>query len=250
MTDIDLDKSVFYIGSCRYQSLFPQNFPPRLHTTKEVIHFLRHVDTMDKYLEHPYLNSIFGDCIGCKDIKTSFIEFIEKRKEFMNGINTVVLELCSRKVAYINNIPVSHFFSKKLITENIAKEVILTNNVIRDDLIIIKNILKRKYNIDNLVVIPHINLKLKGTGKEIPSRHGLTSALKFICEKLDITFIDIEKGFSGYLDDVLRDGNHFNKYSRYTAYKYVCETLGISINNIIKFEQDIKNDKVENTKAE
>lgn len=30
-------KDCFYIGSCRYMKFFPQHFPAKLHTTKEII---------------------------------------------------------------------------------------------------------------------------------------------------------------------------------------------------------------------
>lgn len=51
--------STFYIGSCRYMSLFPKHFPARLHTTKEIIQFLHNYNNID--LDTKDVKFIFGD---------------------------------------------------------------------------------------------------------------------------------------------------------------------------------------------
>ncbi len=48
----------FYVGSCRYQRFFNNIFPPRLHTTKEVIQFLNNYDNID--IDNKYANFMYG----------------------------------------------------------------------------------------------------------------------------------------------------------------------------------------------
>jgi len=196
-----MDKS-FYVGSCRYMYSFKHFFPPRLHSTKEVINYLL------KNLTNSiiYDNNEFGDICHpaiAKDVKQYFVS------NRLKGSDYFVMELSTKKVAYKKDcaIPYSAYYTRWNSEYTIK---MLTEAEIRADIQEIKRILKEHYGINTLVIIPHINLPLKSTGKLLSERDEL---YRVVLELEDVHIIDITKNcLEGcYLEDVLPDGTHYSR---------------------------------------
>lgn len=70
---------MLYIGSCRYMYGYDWDyFPGRLHTTREIIHFLENIDNIKGVIDNnpsELTNSIFGD-IYHRDVKIDADNFI------------------------------------------------------------------------------------------------------------------------------------------------------------------------------
>jgi hypothetical protein len=199
--------TMFYIGSCRYQPLFVNNFPPRLHSTKEIIYFLENYDRVN--LEHTDIDYIYADILHPGVIEDS-IKFIEKSNTIFENIDTLVIEICSRKVCILNNIPYSDY-------KNAGKypSTVLTYDDMKTDLIYIKQLLQSRFNISNLLVISHVSLPLKQSNNVILDRENLCFDLENICNELSINFINPAKLYSKniqnelFLEDVLPDTIHY-----------------------------------------
>ena len=51
--------SYSFIGSCRYEHVFENAYPGRLHSVKEIIYFLENIDNLNNYLSYQtYSNPI------------------------------------------------------------------------------------------------------------------------------------------------------------------------------------------------
>lgn len=201
-------KTMFYIGSCRYQPLFENYFPPRLHSTKEVIYFLENYKTID--INHPDIDYIYADIIHPGLINDS-IDFIKKNKttNIFNDINTMVLEICSRKVCMIDNIAYSDYKNNGKYTSNV-----LSYDDILNDLVYIK-VLLNQLNIKHIVVLSHVSLPLVDTNNVIPERENLCNDLSAICNELGIHFINPGKLYNNELNkehtlqEILPDTIHY-----------------------------------------
>lgn len=76
--------STFYLGSCRYMSLFPKHFPGRLHTTKEMIHFLHNYNNIS--LDEKDVRFMYGDLNNPIVVRDSTRYIHAMRKIFVNGL--------------------------------------------------------------------------------------------------------------------------------------------------------------------
>jgi hypothetical protein len=204
--------TMFYVGSCRYQPLFTKNFPPRLHSTKEIIYFLENYDKIE--LTTPDIDYIYADIVHPGVIRDS-VEFIKKSNTIFNNVDTLVIELCSRKVCIINNIPYSDYKNNGKFTSSV-----LTYDDIKNDLVYIKRLIQNKFNINKLLVISHVSLPLKQSNMYINDREQLCTDLENICNELTIDFINPGKLYTNvmntnlFLEDVLPDTIHYedNEY--------------------------------------
>ena len=104
---------MLYIGSCRYMYGYNWHyFPARLHTTKELIHFLENIDNIKNVIDNNpngLTNFIFGDIYHPQVINDS-TNFINKN--INKNINKIIMEISSRKVMYYNDIPLNYFYSQ------------------------------------------------------------------------------------------------------------------------------------------
>lgn len=200
----------FLIGSCRYQPIFSKHFPPRLHSTREILYFLDNFDNIPAVMAHRNSNYIFGDSMH-KNVKDKVMKFAETRAEIMADINTVVLEISTVKVDYKGGAPVSTFYTQR---DNVKtdKSHALTAAELESDLVEIKRKIAERWGALRIIVIPHVNLKIGS----IPQRAELVKNLKNICAKLDVEFLSIgekiESSIRGAkLDALIPDGSHFSK---------------------------------------
>lgn len=89
-------------------------FPARLHTTKEIILFLENIDNIENVINNnpsDLTYVIFGD-INHRDVINDSKIFINnmKNKEKNKNTKKLILEVCSRKIHYYNDIPVNHYY--------------------------------------------------------------------------------------------------------------------------------------------
>ncbi len=212
---------MLYIGSCRYMKGYPwAYFPARLHSTREIIFFLENIDNIRQIVsESPseLTNFIFGDIYHPK-IKEDSINFMDKN--INKNINKIILEICSRKVRYYTNIPLSHFYSQKsnIIARYDLVEKILTDDEIDYDLAYITKICKKIFNETIEVhIIPHLNLKTKLNNKYIYERNNFVKLLEQICNKYNINIHNIGKYIESisndgpFIEDYMSDSRHYSK---------------------------------------
>lgn len=221
-----MDK-IFYCGTCRYQYIFKNNFAPRLHTTREILNFL------EKYINKTinFENNIeFGDCRHPSIINDAN-NFIINDSLFK--YDTFVIEISSKKLAYSKNIddktPYNYFY----ICENLNNYnldhyniITLTDYEIIEDIKRIKNILQNHFNIKKLIIIPHINLKLRDSNLLIEERNNLYNLLiniNYIDYIDNLYIINLSKYLENYyLEDILPDYYHYKSDDiKDLIYKYI-----------------------------
>lgn len=235
---------MLYIGSCRYMKNFKWDFfPPRLHTTKEMIYFLENISNIKKIMKQyskDILNRIFGD-INHVSIKKDMNEFLTKK--INKNTKKVILEVCSRKVYfYKDSIPVkwkaktnekkNGYTMQELIDKYNLVYHELSDQEIEEDLIYIKELIKTIFNEKTqLHIIPNINMKLSETNDYIPKRNELVQTLEELCSKHQIhihnvgKFMETQTEFK-FLEDVMPNGgSHYSKQSK----KIITEYLNKSI---------------------
>lgn len=237
-------EEMLYVGSCRYMKNFKWGFfPPRLHTTKEMIYFLENINNIKKIMkENPkdILNRIFGD-ITHASIKNDMNEFLKKK--INTGTRKVILEVCSRKVYfYKDNIPVKWKANTDVkknghtMGELIDKYKLvyheLTDEEIEQDLLYIKELIQNTFNNKTeLHIIPNINMKLTKTKEYIPKRKALVDLLQQLTTKHDIYFHDVGQFMETnteykFLEDVMPNGgSHYSKDSKKIITKYLNKSI-------------------------
>jgi hypothetical protein len=215
---------MLYVGSCRYMYDYDWDyFAPRLHTTKEIIHFLENINTLNTVLDNNPTDlayQIFGG------VTNSFV--IDDFKRFTNtpinkDINKIILEISSRKIYYYNSIPLNWYYihyetnSLHLIPKYDLKYVCIGDEEIENDIKYIIKLCKSIFN-ENIEVhiIPHLNLKTKSTLEYIPERNKLVKLLEDLSNKYNIKIHNIGKYLETYnnnifLDEYMSDSTHYSK---------------------------------------
>lgn len=198
--------NTFYIGACRYMSLFPKHFPARLHTTKEIINFLNNYNKID--LNMVDVNYIYGDLLH-PDVKKDSIAYCNNMNHIFESVTTIFLEITSRKYIINKGTVYNNFYYNK---QNDKTINIIDDDELFSDLHHIKYLLKNMFGIETIVVIPHINLLLDN-GEKIVARDSLKSSLEKICKNLKIEFLDINKAFpqGSYFKDIAPDSTHYSE---------------------------------------
>ncbi len=217
--------NAFYIGSCRYMSLFPKHFPARLHTTKEIINFLNNYNKIDLNMNDA--NYIYGDLLH-PIVKKDSIAYCNNMNHIFDSVTSIFLEITSRKYILNNGVVYNNFYYNKNNDKTIN---IIEDDELFSDLLHIKYLLKNMFGIDKIVVIPHINLLLDN-GEKIVARDNLKSSLEKICKILEIEFLDINKAFpeGSYFKDFAPDSKHYSEKGNSIVFPHINNYL----NRVIK----------------
>lgn len=215
-----IKNNTFYIGSCRYMGLFPKHFPARLHTTKEIINFLNNYNKID--LNMVDVNYIYGDLLH-PSVKQDSIIYCNNMDHIFDSVTTVFLEITSRKYILEDGAVYNNFYYNAAKNKSIN---IIDDDELFSDLLYIKYMLKNLFDVNNICVIPHINLLLDN-GEKIVGRDNLKSSLERICEKLNITFLDINKAFpeGSYFKDIAPDALHYSQNGESIVFQYINDYL-------------------------
>ena len=209
----------FYIGSCRYMPLFPNHFPARLHSTKEIIQYLHNYNRIDLSMNDIYY---IYDAITHPAVIADSYKYCQLQSGIFDHVDTVYIEITTRKIRINNNWIYNNFLCEKYDYRTDLPLYILTDEDLYTDLNYIKQFLKIYLGIDKLVVISHIDLLLEDN-THIKSRHALAQSLKKICSKSNIEFIDISEAFGEfkYFKDIAPDCNHYSQEGKRLAYDYM-----------------------------
>ncbi len=230
-------KSMLYTGSCRYMYNYEWNyFPARLHTTKEFIFFLNNIDNIENVINSnpsELTNYIFADIFNPGVADQSYY-FMNNIKNYIKNITHFVLEICSRKVFYYNDIPLNYHntrYKTHYIQKYNLKMVKLKDYEISKDLDTILYLSKKIFNKNiKLYIIPHLNLKTRATNDYIPERNEFVKLLELLCENKNIKIHNIGKYIENnnmsqnsncYLEDYMPDSTHY--------------ITGIDINTLLGF---------------
>ena len=214
---------MLYIGSCRYMKKYDWSyFPGRLHTTKEIIYFLENIENIETIIEKNPIdltNLIFGD-IYHRRIKEKSIDFFNNNKK-IQPYNKLIVEICSRKIYYYNNIPLNFHYTSiqnsNIIKKYNLKEKELSDKEIKNDLKYIIKLSQKKFNpFIQIHIIPHLNLKLQSNNEYIQKRKKLVDLLEHLCIKLNLKFHNIGKYIEydltkkAVLENYMKDGTHYS----------------------------------------
>ena len=215
-----IKNNTFYIGSCRYMGLFPKHFPARLHTTKEIINFLNNYNKID--LNMVDVNYIYGDLLH-PSVKQDSIIYCNNMDHIFDSVTTVFLEITSRKYILEDGAVYNNFYYNSAKNKSIN---IIDDDELFSDLLHIKYMLKNLFDVNNICVIPHINLLLDN-GEKIVGRDNLKSSLERICEKLNIYFLDINCAFpeGSYFKDIAPDALHYSQNGESIVFQYINDYL-------------------------
>jgi len=219
---------ILYMGSCRYMYNCKWSyFPPRLHTTKEILFFLENINNIENIINiYPpdLVDLIFSDIFHpgvIKDSKTFIIDY-NKKYNISETYKEFILEISSRKIYYYNDIPLNHYNTNLYsyrIKKYKLKEKILTDDEIEEDLKKIIELSKKFHPNIKINIIPHLNLKLKSTKQYIKKRDELVKLLDKLCVKLNLKFINIGEFIENsllndvFLDEYMKDGRHYSSES-------------------------------------
>lgn len=214
------------LGSCRYQKLFEEEytFPPRVHSTKEIINVLEQYEDIPRYLRgfpSEMHSSIFGD-INHPSVFKLWQEYLHNMNAYQI-IHTVILEICSKKYVMFNEKTVCNdfYFNEHLKHKlNIDDTYAYTSHTqsfseMRDDIVKIKSLIHQRFGNPEikLVIIPHVNL-YSTKKKKIPDREELCNNLLKICNELNIIYASMSDCVpsNATLEEVLPDGFHFKDH--------------------------------------
>jgi hypothetical protein len=215
---------MLYVGSCRYMYDYDWDyFAPRLHTTKEIIHFLENIDNINNVIDNnpPDLSfQIFGG-FSHPGVVNDYTRFINT--PINKNMKKIILEISSRKIYYYNNIPLNWYYmhyetdSLHLIPKYDLKYVYISDEDIENDLKYIIKLCKSIFN-ENIEVhiIPHLNLKTKSILDYICERNDFVNLLEFLCNKYNIKIHNIGKYIENnsndsFLEDYMSDSTHYSK---------------------------------------
>ena len=201
-------------------SLFPKHFPARLHTTKEIINFLNNYNKID--LNMADANYIYGDLLH-QSVKQDSIIYCNNMNHIFDSVTTVFLEITSRKYILNEGVVYNNYYYNNAKNKPIN---IIDDGELFSDLLHIKYLLKNLFDVNSIVVIPHIDLLLDN-GEKIVGRDNLKCSLERICKKLNIYFLDINKAFpeGSHFKDIAPDALHYSQKGNSIVFSYINDYL-------------------------
>jgi hypothetical protein len=212
-----------YLGSCRYMyNYIWEYFPARLHTTREIIFFLKNINNLKNIISTNPIeitNYIFGG-IYHEDVINDSKKFINNLNSTdLKNINKLILEISSRKIMYYNDIPLNYYYccnNFSAIQKYNITEKILTSDEINIDLDCIIQLSKLIFNENiEIHIIPHLNLKSKLNNEYIYERNILVNLLEDFCNEKKIKIHNIGKyieknNVTCFIEDYMPDSTHYD----------------------------------------
>ena len=229
----------YYLGSCRYMKMFKYHCPIRLHSTRDVLFFLKNMENIlqikkelpnDIFYTNNYNRNPMRKKLWDKYIQKDHDYIVSNKSHIVN----LTIEISSKKQYFYmfenKKIPLVEFYvTKDLIKKYDLQYHILTDDEIKSDLIEIKKIIKNKFSKKCVLnIITHINIKSKRLNNLIPSRNDLVNMLEKHCKnrlidaKLIKPYTIIEQLNSNYfIEDIFIDGRHFKEEHEKYILEYV-----------------------------
>ena len=267
-----------FIGSCRYEHVFQNVYPGRLHSVREINYFLENLDNLKNYFNYhissnpifkTFVNLTFGNVFNTYLKNKTFIfpyqlqSFLESEFLFLEISN---LKYASSMCGIIGNSSFLKNKNKESKTDYTSEEIFNDNFFVlkKDDFSSVTkqiekmiDLLKVRTPLRKIFLIPHVNLLSKKTNKKIENRQEINLIIDNlannfgIIEKIDIW--ESEKIKNYYLEDILNDNNlNFNKLGNKIVYDFfISEFKKIEENKTLfcvkhnhKEKFDIKIDKI------
>ena len=213
-----------YFGSCRYHKLFGEEytFPPRVHSTKEIINLFDHYNDIPGYLRgfpNEMHSIIFGD-INHPSVSKLWKHYLRNMNARKKIIHTVIIEISSLKYMMFNDKTVCNTFFYEQLKHTLNIEDTHAYKLhkqsfseLHDDIVKIKKMIHERFGNQKikLVIIPHVNLYSTRTKQYIPEREELCDNLLKICNELNIIYASMKDCVPSNvtLEQVLPDGFHF-----------------------------------------
>ena len=217
-----------YIGSCRYEHVFLNAYPGRLHSIREINYFLENLNNLEFYLNYNnssngllknFINLTFGNIFNSYLKKKTFL-FLKNLKTFLNSkilyIEISSLEYASTKCGIIANKLFLKQKNKESIDDYTSEEIFNSDLFIlkKDDFSSVKNevekmlkMLELKTQIEKIFLIPHVNLLSKKTNRKIENREEINFVIDSLVDNFSILKkVDIwrSKNIKNYyLEDIL-----------------------------------------------
>ena len=192
-------KDCFYIGSCRYMKFFPQHFPAKLHTTKEIINYLNNYNSID--LDMKNVNYVYGDILQ-PDCMEEVLDYCQNANSIFDKVNNIFMEITSRKYVLQGGGWYSNYYFNPNNDKNVS---IVNDDELYSDLL-------------------HIKYLIGGVVKEALDYDFMLANLNIAGEKLDITEVcdsDYEtviKGENLYLNKFKTFPNNTDAESVYSLH--------------------------------
>ena len=200
--------------------LFNRHFPARLHSTKEVIQFLENIGNIRNQLFEKNLNYMYGDLLHPL-VKEKSFRFIENEQNAFADITSFVMEISSKKYSKSEEGEVLCSFYYKQ-PESV---ITLDDKEVESDILNIKSLLKLKFNIENIYIIPHLDLTFPD-GSHIVERRAFKNLLSDISKNSGINFLDVSGAFNGKnFDAAFYDTTHYTNEGTKTVFNYLRQTL-------------------------
>jgi len=218
----------YYLGSCRYWELFKQYCPIRLHSTTDILFFLKNMENLLELKKELPDDIFYNDNYNLSHLKEKCMKYLQEDHNYINDnkslITNLTVEISSKKQYFYmfenKKIPlVEYYVTKDMIKKYNLKYHILTADEIKQDLIEIIKFIKNKFNKNCVLnIITHVNLKSKKLNSVIPSRNDLVNILELYCKNILINsrlikphIIIQQKDNNYFIEDIFRDGRHFLK---------------------------------------
>lgn len=254
---------MIYIGSCRYMYLHDWDyFPARLYTTREIIYFLQNIHNINDSVSNVpgiLINYVFGDMFNPgafihqeqMSLESLSRKFIEKNKDNFTDYTDVILEISSLKLYYYKDIPLNAFYVDfinkyvNIIDDFHITSKELTHSEVIDDLIIIKDLVRKIFNNAKITIIPHLNLKSVRTNGYIKNRENLTNMLSIITNELKISFFNVGEYLENlnpgiFLETCMPDSYHYIERYEKQISEYFVEHFGPKNITICSYNEGFK----------
>ncbi len=235
-----------YLGSCRYEHVFINAYPGRLHSIREINYFLENLDNLKNCLNHycfsnpilkTFINLTYGNVFN-DYLKDKTFLFPNQLTNFLTSkflfIEISSLKYATTKCGVIANSSLLKTYDMEFENDYCPREIFNDNffkfkkddfNLVKKEVEKMLKILELKANISKIFLIPHVNLLSKKTNKRIPNREEINLLIDYlvcsfnIFEKVDIWNYGQIKNYSQ--EDIL-DSNYFNfnKIGNKLVYNY------------------------------
>ena len=218
----DALQRTLYVGSCRYQDGHPfkRCFPPRLHSTQEMLHFLQRWPRACDGLTRDELRLVFGDSTHPR-VEPAYNAFLRLgATEWMRGVDCVALEVCTRKFGRLRpddatSPPINAFYAAQCVPG--FQAIVQTDAEMQRDLAAICDCLRLKWGVRKVLLIPHVDLPSGTPAAVVPDRRGLRAVLERFAashstlsrvECVDTNWLFRCRGITR-MQDALHDGFHY-----------------------------------------
>ena len=235
-----------YLGSCRYEHVFINAYPGRLHSIREINYFLENLDNLKNYLNDyffsnpvlkTFINLTYGNVFN-DYLKDKTFLFPNQLTNFLTSkflfIEISSLKYATTKCGVIANSSLLKTYDKEFENDYCPTEIFNDNffkfkkddfNLVKKEVEKMLKILKLRTNVTKIFLIPHVNLLSKKTNGLIATRQEIDSLIDYlvsnfnIFEKVDIWGYGQIKNY--FQEDIL-DSNYlnFNKIGNKLVYDY------------------------------